>query len=84
MNRNRIIRRFDALLFMAASGQKKNEAISTVYPTRDWVISDFVVTDPAYGAKAEPLTTERPSTAIDAAYQAGAVVHIFPRELRVS
>src|SRR5690554_5120921 len=60
--------------------KEKNEAISTVYPTRDWVISDFVVTDPAYGAKAEPGFDNREAfqAAIDAAYQAGGGVVYIP------
>ena len=30
------------------------QSIKTVYPTKDWVIADFVVTDPRFGAKARP------------------------------
>ena len=53
------------------------QAVSTVYPTKDWVISDFIVTD--YGAKAEPGFDNRTAfqAAIDAAYNDdGGVVYI--------
>lgn len=60
--------------------KEKNEAISTIYPTHDWVISDFVVTDPVYGAKAEPGFDNRKAfqAAIDAAHQAGGGVVYIP------
>ena len=32
--------------------QAPQQSIKTIYPTKDWVISDFVVTE--FGAKAEP------------------------------
>jgi hypothetical protein len=52
-------------------------AIETIYPTKDWVISDFIVTD--FGAKAEPGFDNRAAfqAAIDAAYyDGGGVVYI--------
>ena len=55
------------------------QSIKTVYPTKDWVISDFVVTDPEFGAKAEPGFDNRQAfqDAIDAAYtNGGGVVYI--------
>ena len=55
------------------------EAITTKYPTKDWVISDYVVTDPKFGAKAEPGFDNREAfqKAIDAAYyDGGGVVYI--------
>lgn len=61
--------------------QGVREAIQTVYPTKDWVISDFVVTDPALGAKAEPGFDNRVAfqAAIDAAYESGGGVVFVPR-----
>lgn len=38
----------------AQKQQVLQQSIKTIYPTKDWAISDFVVTDPAFGAKAEP------------------------------
>ncbi len=56
------------------------QSITTVYPTKDWVISDFVVTDPQFGAKAEPGFDNRPAfqAAIDAAYNSGGGVVYIP------
>ena len=53
-------------------------AISTLYPTKDWVISDFIVTD--YGAKAQPGFDNRAAfqAAIDAAYNNGGGVVYIP------
>src|SRR5687767_12614138 len=54
-------------------------SIKTVYPTKDWVISDFIVTDPKFGAKAEPGFDNRSAfqAAIDAAdTNGGGVVYI--------
>ena len=34
--------------------QVPQQSIKTIYPTKDWAISDFVVTAPEFGAKAEP------------------------------
>jgi len=55
-------------------------SIETVYPTKDWVISDFVVTDPRFGAKAETGFDNRSAfqTAIDAAYKNGGGVVYIP------
>ncbi len=60
--------------------QGVREAIRTVYPTKDWPISDFVVTDPAFGAKAEPGFDNRVAfqAAIDAAYESGGGVVYVP------
>jgi len=52
-------------------------AIATVYPTKDWVISDFIVTD--FGAQAVVGfdNMEAFQSAIDAAYaDGGGVVYI--------
>ena len=56
------------------------QSIKTVYPTKDWVISDFVVTDPRFGGKAQPGFDNRPAfqAAIDAAYNNGGGVVYIP------
>ena len=56
------------------------KSIKTEYPTKDWVISDFVVTDPKFGAKAEPGFDNRAAfqAAIDAAYENGGGVVYIP------
>jgi hypothetical protein len=56
------------------------EAIATVYHTKDWVVSDFVVTDPKYGAKSEPGFDNRSAfqAAIDAAHNNGGGVVYIP------
>lgn len=56
------------------------DAITTLYPTKDWVVSDYVVTDPMFGAKAEPGFDNRAAfqTAIDAAYHDGGGVVYIP------
>ena len=56
------------------------QSIKTVYPTKDWVISDFVVTDPGFGAKAVPGFDNRPAfqAAIDSAYNNGGGVVYVP------
>ena len=64
-----------------AKGQQPNQqSIKTIYPTKDWVISDFVVTDPIFGAKAEPGFDNRAAfqAAIDAAYNNGGGVVYIP------
>jgi hypothetical protein len=55
-------------------------SIKTVYPTKDWVISDFVVTDLKFGAKAKPGFDNRQAfqAAIDAAYKNGGGVVYIP------
>lgn len=62
------------------SGQNIEKSIQTVYPTKDWVISDFVVTDARFGAKAEPGfdNTSAFQAAIDAAYENGGGVVYIP------
>jgi len=57
-----------------------HQSIKTVYPTKDWVLSDFVVTDPGFGAKAEPGFDNRPAfqAAIDSAYNNGGGVVYIP------
>ena len=59
------------------AGQIK-KAIQTVYPTKDWVISDFIVTD--YGAQAVPGFDNRQAfqAAIEAAYRNGGGVVFVP------
>src|SRR4249919_1045497 len=56
------------------------QSIKTIYPTKDWVISDFVVTDPKFGAKAQPGFDNRAAfqAAIDAAYNNGGGVVYIP------
>ena len=56
------------------------KSIKTNYPTKDWVISDFIVTDPEFGAKAEPGFDNRAAfqAAIDAAHNAGGGVVYIP------
>jgi len=65
---------------VVANRQGANQqSIKTVYPTKDWVISDFVVTDPGFGAKAEPGFDNRRAfqAAIDSAnINGGGVVYI--------
>jgi len=60
--------------------QAIQQSIKTVYATKDWVISDFVVTDPRYGAKAEPGFDNRAAfqAAIDAASNNGGGVVYIP------
>jgi hypothetical protein len=68
------------LLFMSCLNAQKEitKSIKTIYPTKDWVISDFIVTD--YGAKAEPGFDNRAAfqAAIDAAYYGGGGVVYIP------
>lgn len=54
------------------------KSIATVYPTKDRVISDYIVTD--FGAKAEPGFDNRPAfqAAIDEAYKNGGGVVYVP------
>ncbi len=56
------------------------ESITSIYPTKDWVISEFIVTDPKFGAKAEPGFDNRAAfqAAIDAAYRDGGGVVYVP------
>lgn len=64
-----------------SNGQPANQqSIKTIHPTKDWVISDFVVTDPKFGAKAVAGFDNRAAfqAAIDAAYNAGGGVVYIP------
>ena len=56
------------------------QSIKTIYPTKDWVIADFVVTDPNFGAKAQPGFDNRAAfqAAIDSAYKNGGGVVYIP------
>lgn len=60
--------------------QEDRKSIKTVYPSKDWVISDFIVTDPRFGAKAKPGFDNREAfqAAIDAAYKSGGGVVYVP------
>jgi polygalacturonase len=63
----------------SGSGQLIEQSIQTVYPTKDWVISDFVVTDPEFGANPKPGFNNRSAfqAAIDAAYNKyGGIVYL--------
>ncbi|GEO11761.1 glycoside hydrolase family 55 protein [Segetibacter aerophilus] len=55
-------------------------SIKTIYPTKDWVVSDFVVTDERFGAKAKRGFDNRAAfqAAIDAAYKSGGGVVYIP------
>ena len=61
-----------------ASSDAVGRSIKTVYPAKDWVVSDYIVTD--YGAKAEPGFDNRAAfqAAIDAAYRDGGGVVYVP------
>ncbi|MDB5158904.1 MAG: poly(beta-D-mannuronate) epimerase [Mucilaginibacter sp.] len=64
-----------------ANKQQANQrSIKTIYPTKDWVIADFIVTDPKFGAKAKPGFDNRAAfqAAIDAAYNNGGGVVYIP------
>ena len=60
--------------------QTLQHSIKTVYSTKDWVISDLVVTDPMFGAKAEPRFDNRAAfqAAIYADYDSGGGVVYIP------
>ena len=79
-----LIAMFIAKVANSQSGAKSQQpilqSIKTLYPTKDWVLSDFVVTDPGFGAKSEPGFDNRPSfqAAIDAAYNNGGGVVYIP------
>lgn len=62
------------------AAQTIGRSIKTDYQTKDWVISDFVVTDERFGAKAEPGHDNRAAfqAAIDAAYGSGGGVVYVP------
>src|ERR1700761_523250 len=63
-----------------AAKEAIQQSIKTIYPTKDWVVSDFVVTDARFGAKAEPGFDNRAAfqAAIDAAYKGGGGVVYIP------
>ena len=63
-----------------AAGHSTRNSIETKYPTKDWVISDYVVTDARFGAQAKPGfdNTAAFQAAIDAAYQDGGGVVFIP------
>ncbi|HMI03406.1 MAG TPA: glycosyl hydrolase family 28-related protein [Pedobacter sp.] len=60
--------------------QVNQQSIKPVYPTKDRVISDFVVTDPRFGAKAKPGFDNRSAfqAAIDVAYNNGGGIVYIP------
>ena len=64
----------------AQKQQMVQQSIKTLYPTKDWAISDFVVTSPEFGAKAMPGFDNRAAfqAAIDAAYKNGGGVVYIP------
>ena len=66
------------VMYVMISSCTQQESIKTIYPTKDWVISDFIVTD--YGAKAEPGFDNREAfqAAIDAANENGGGVVYIP------
>jgi hypothetical protein len=63
-----------------SGSQQIRQSIKTIYPTKDWVISDFIVTNPEFGAKAEPGFDNRAAfqAAIDAAFNSGGGVVYIP------
>jgi len=69
---------FAVVVVFLAGCSKTEQSIKTIYPTKDWVISDFVVTD--FGAKAEPGFDNRAAfqAAIDSANNAGGGVVYIP------
>lgn len=83
MNKKQNLFGFLLLFLFVSCTQAQNEirdAIATIYPTKDWPISDFVVTDPKFGAKAEPGFDNRIAfqAAINAAYDNGGGVVYIP------
>jgi Endopolygalacturonase len=78
-SKNMVLTAMMVMLFACGSNaQKLQESIKTNYPTKDWVISDFVVTD--FGAKAQAGFDNRAAfqAAIDAANNAGGGVVYIP------
>lgn len=74
---------FNLASSLAATGNSNNNtlrSIKTKYNTKDWVISDYIVTDSKYGAKAEPGFDNRAAfqAAIDDAYKNGGGVVYVP------
>lgn len=64
----------------SCSSRQTERSIETLYPTKDWVISDYIVTDSRFGAKAEPGFDNRAAfqAAIDSAYNRGGGVVYVP------
>lgn len=65
--------------FLSCRTENLGKCIQTDYPTKDWVIADYIVTDEVFGAKAEPGFDNRAAfqAAIDSAYaNGGGVVYI--------
>lgn len=62
------------------SQQDLKNAIPTIYDTKDWVISDYIVTNPKFGAKASPGFDNREAfqSAIDTAHKNGGGVVYIP------
>lgn len=84
-NMKKLIPVFFLLAWMSPCAAQKpavsyEESIRTIYPTKDWVISDFFVTDVRFGARAEAGFDNRAAfqAAIDAAYMAGGGVVYVP------
>ncbi len=69
-----------SVFYVNAQERKPQPSIKTVYPTKDWVVSDFVVTDARFGAKATPGFDNRAAfqAAIDTAYKNGGGVVYVP------
>jgi len=69
-----------SVFYVRAQERKIQPSIKTVYPTKDWVVSDFVVTDPRFGAEAKPGFDNRAAfqAAIDTAYKNGGGVVYVP------
>jgi hypothetical protein len=68
------------ILHCSVAQTEMRNSITTTYPTKDWVVSDYVVTDPKFGAKAEPGFDNRAAfqAAIDAAFRDGGGVVYIP------
>lgn len=68
------------ICLLSCSSNNLDECISTIYPSENFVISDYIVTDPRFGAKAEPGFDNRLAfqAAIDSAYNNGGGVVYIP------
>ena len=66
------------ILASCTNARMSQESIKTVYPTKDWVVSDFTVNQ--FGAKAQPGFDNRAAfqAAIDSAYNNGGGVVYIP------
>ena len=69
-----------AFLSISCDSVDVGKSIETRYPTEDWVIADYVVTDTKFGAKAEKGFDNRAAfqAAIDSAYYNGGGVVFVP------